>query len=68
MEHSADIWAGRFVGNPENLARAIEKLAANNLAERTRPRYHEILFASHPSPGRRAAYLRKLAERINAGE
>lgn len=64
LEWSADMWGGHFLGAPEKLATAIEKLAANNLIERDRPRYWELLFASHPSPGRRAAYLRKLAERM----
>jgi len=58
MEMGADLWAGDFTGAPEILASALEKLAATNLAEKDLPRLHEILFSSHPSPGKRIAYLR----------
>lgn len=67
LEWSADMWGAHFLGAPERLARAIEKLAANNLTEKDQPRYWEILFASHPSPARRIAYLRGLAERMERG-
>ena len=63
LEWHADAWGARFLGDPGKLASAVEKLAANNLAEKDQPRYYEILFASHPSPGRRAAHLRRMAQR-----
>jgi STE24 endopeptidase len=61
MERAADLWVARFTGKPEALASALEKLAATNLAERDQPWLYEILFSSHPSPGKRVAYLRKTA-------
>jgi STE24 endopeptidase len=61
MERAADLWVARFTGRPEALASALEKLAATNLAERDQPWLYEIIFSSHPSPGKRVAYLRKAA-------
>ena len=59
MEKAADLWVGRFTGNPLALASALEKLSATNLVERNQPWLYEVLFSSHPSPGKRIAYLRK---------
>ncbi len=63
LEWSADIWAARFTGKAQMLADAIEKLAANNLAEMDPPRYWQVLFSSHPAPASRASTLRNIAEK-----
>lgn len=63
LERAADLWAARFTGAGETLATALEKLAANNLTEKSQPKYFELLFSSHPSIAARVAYLRKPAPR-----
>lgn len=60
-EKSADVWAGEFIGNPETLISALEKIAATNLAEKDHPWLYEVLFSSHPSLGKRTAHIRKEA-------
>jgi len=67
LEKSADRWAAHFTGAPELFTSALEKIGANNLQERTRPAYYEILFASHPSTATRVRNLRAMA-RGSGGE
>ncbi|AKJ64766.1 M48 family metalloprotease [Kiritimatiella glycovorans] len=57
-EFAADAFAARRTENGEALARALDKLADQNLADREPPRWIEFLLHSHPSIGRRIAAIR----------
>jgi STE24 endopeptidase len=52
-ERQADLYAWRSLGSVQAFCSAMEKLAAQNLAEREPSRWVEILFHSHPAAGRR---------------
>jgi STE24 endopeptidase len=55
IERQADDFALTVTGDPGAFVRALERLAALNLAERRPPRLKELLLASHPSIDRRIA-------------
>jgi STE24 endopeptidase len=52
-ERQADAYAWKSVGSVRAFCRAMEKLAAQNLAEPEPARWIEALFHSHPAPFRR---------------
>ena len=52
-ERQADAYAWRTLGSVQAFCSAMEKLAAQNLAEREPARWVEALFHSHPATGRR---------------
>jgi STE24 endopeptidase len=52
-ERQADAYAWKSLGSVRAFCRAMEKLAAQNLAEPEPARWIEALFHSHPSPFRR---------------
>lgn len=54
-EVRADAWAVRATNNPQAFISALERLSADNLAERHPPAWAEILLHDHPSIGRRIA-------------
>ena len=58
LERSSDLWSARFMGTAAPLISGLNRLADTNLSERLQPRWHEILFSSHPSISRRVEYLR----------
>ena len=60
-EFAADAYAVRATGGADALVRALEKLAAQNLADRNPPRWIEFLLHSHPSIGRRVERARSVA-------
>lgn len=53
MERQADDYAFEAIGNAEPLARGLERLGDQNLAERNPPRWKEFIFYSHPSIAKR---------------
>jgi len=59
FEREADRFAAEVTGRPEALASALERLAEQNLADRTPHPVVEFLFYSHPSIGRRVQALGK---------
>jgi STE24 endopeptidase len=61
LERQADDFALAATGDPGAFVRALERLAALNLAERHPPRWKEILLFSHPSIERRIARARRAA-------
>jgi len=58
-EAAADRYALKTIDNPESFARAMEKLAAQNLANRSPHRLMEIIFHSHPAIDRRIEMARR---------
>ncbi|HUI43303.1 MAG TPA: M48 family metalloprotease [Terriglobia bacterium] len=60
-ERAADAFAVRSIADGAFLASALERLAALNLAEHEPNRWIEFVFHSHPSIGRRIAFVRRLA-------
>jgi STE24 endopeptidase len=52
-ERQADTYAWKSLGSVQAFCSAMEKLAAQNLSEREPARWVEVLFHSHPAPGRR---------------
>ena len=58
-ERAADRFAWRLTGNPSALASAIERLASQNLAERSPSRLAVWLFHSHPPVDERIAAARR---------
>lgn len=57
-EWRADRFALRLTGRPDAFISAMERLAADNLAEREPPAWVELLLYDHPSIGRRVAAAR----------
>ncbi len=57
-EYEADAFAGRTTGKPEELVRALKKLAASNLSNLTPHPLYVMLHYSHPPLGERVAALR----------
>lgn len=57
-EYAADGYAVRSMGSAGALVSALEKLAAQNLADRNPPAWIEFLLHSHPSIGRRVRRAR----------
>jgi STE24 endopeptidase len=57
-ERRADLWALRATRRPEAFISAMERLSADNLAERNPPAWVETLLHDHPSIGRRIARAR----------
>ena len=57
-ERAADAYAIRVSGRGEVFARALERLAEQNLGELWPPRLHHLLTASHPRLGERIASAR----------
>ncbi len=58
MERQADDYAFAALGDAEPLVRGLERLAAQNLAERNPPRWKELIFYSHPSISTRVTRAR----------
>jgi STE24 endopeptidase len=58
MERQADDYAFAAIDNAEILARGLERLAGQNLAERNPPRWKEFIFYSHPSIATRVTRAR----------
>jgi STE24 endopeptidase len=56
-EWAADDFALATTRNPQSGAAAFRRLRDQNLAEEEPPAWHEFLFASHPSLGKRIAAL-----------
>ena len=52
-ERQADVYAWKSLGSVQAFCSAMDKLAAQNLAEREPARWVEILFHSHPAAARR---------------
>ncbi len=61
LERQADDFALAATGDAGAFVRALERLAALNLAERHPPRVKELLLASHPSIDRRIARATRAA-------
>jgi STE24 endopeptidase len=61
LEAQADRYAHRLSGDPLAFAAAMERLARQNLAELSPPRWAEILFASHPPMAKRIRAAREVA-------
>lgn len=61
LERQADDFALAVTGDPGAFVRALERLAALNLAERRPPRWKEVLLFSHPSIERRIARAARAA-------
>lgn len=61
LERQADDFALATTGDADAFVRALERLAALNLAERRPPRWKEVLLFSHPSIERRIARARRAA-------
>ena len=61
LEAEADRYAHRLSGDPLAFAAAMERLARQNLAELSPPRWAEIVFASHPPMAKRIRAARELA-------
>ena len=58
-EASADRFALDTIDDPDSFARAMDKLAGQNLADRNPRRLFEILFHSHPAIDKRIAMARE---------
>ncbi|MGH9326841.1 MAG: M48 family metallopeptidase [Terriglobia bacterium] len=59
MERQADDYSFATLGDPEPLVRGLERLAAQNLAERDPPRWKEFFLYSHPSISTRIGRARE---------
>lgn len=59
FERQSDRYACEATGSGAALASALDKLAGQNLADREPSRWVEILFHSHPAPGKRIAAAQK---------
>lgn len=59
MERQADDYSFATIGDPEPLVHGLERLAAQNLAERDPPRWKEFILYSHPSIATRIARARE---------
>jgi STE24 endopeptidase len=55
QEREADLYAWENIPKVESFISSMQKLADQNLAERTPARWIELLFHSHPSIGKRVA-------------
>jgi len=62
-ERAADVFAFRLLGNGAPFAAAMRRLADQNLAELSPPRWAEILLYTHPPLGKRIA----MAEKVSHG-
>ncbi len=61
-ERRADRYALEATRKPDAFISAMERLSADNLAEREPPRWVEVVLHDHPSIGRRIAFARTWAE------
>lgn len=68
LEFAADAFAVRAMGSADPLVGALDKLAAQNLADRQPPAWIEFLLHSHPALDRRIRRARELAATIPAAE
>jgi Zn-dependent protease with chaperone function len=66
-ERQADRYAFESIASVEPFISSMNKLAQQNLAERTPSRWIELLFHSHPAISRRVAAAREWARAQTAG-
>jgi STE24 endopeptidase len=62
VELRADRHALELSRDPETLIEIQQRLALNNIADLTPPRWSHLMFASHPSTVQRIALARQWAE------